>query len=106
MTDLQARQATGERRRDVGLALAVARRPDRVKLGRLAMVRAMLASAHGSRHRGYLARLRLVDREASKRYLNYMTTAIAIYDATPSTGIDGAAQSNNTSNTSHLGDGI
>lgn len=131
----------GERLRDIGMSLAAGRRPDRVTLGRLAMVRALLSSptstatiddattadelasgyADGgrwrgtvtrsllldgfavidgmtrskrpSRHRGYVAVLRLTDRQAAIAYLSRMTAAIAIYDATPTTGIDGAAVS-------------
>ncbi len=40
--------AIGDMRRDVGMALAAARRPDQVTLGRLAMLRAMLASPAGT----------------------------------------------------------
>lgn len=123
--------AEGERRRDVGMALAGARRPDRVTLGRLAMVRALLRSPNGiatiddatgpdelaagfadggkwrgtvtrsllidglaevigttrscrpSRHRGYVARLRLVDRCKAELYLRRMTAAMSANDATP-----------------------
>jgi len=39
--------ADGEQRRDVGMALAAARRPDNVSLGRLALVRALLQSPDG-----------------------------------------------------------
>lgn len=39
--------ADGEGRRDVGMALAAARRPDNVSLGRIAMVRALLRSPDG-----------------------------------------------------------
>jgi hypothetical protein len=39
--------AEGERRRDIGMNRAAARRPDRVTLGRLAMLRALLWSADG-----------------------------------------------------------
>ena len=37
----------GDKLRDVGMAIAAARRPDQVTLGRLAMVRALLGSADG-----------------------------------------------------------
>jgi len=42
------RIADGERRRDIGMALAAARRPDRVTLGRWAMVNALLRSPSGT----------------------------------------------------------
>jgi len=45
--ELAERIADGEHRRDVGMALAAARRPDNVALGRLAMVRALLRSPNG-----------------------------------------------------------
>ena len=131
--------AEGERRRDVGIALAGARRPDKVTLGRLAMVRALLRSPNGtatiddatepdelaagfadggrwrgsvtrslvadglaeivgttrscrpSRHRGYVARLRLVDRCKAELYLRAMTAAMSTNDATPNTATNGVA---------------
>ncbi len=131
----------GERLRDIGMSLAAARRPDRVTLGRMALVRALLSSlastatiddattadelARGyadggrwpgtvarslvldgfalidgttrsirpSRHRDYVSILRLTDRQAAIAYLHRMTAALSVYDATPTTGIDGAAVS-------------
>lgn len=143
--------ADGERRRDVGMALAAARRPDRVTLGRLALVQALIDSldetatiddatspeemAQGyddggrwrgtvtrslvadgfaeivgmarsrrpSRHRGYVARLRLTDRPAAVLYLKRMGTALTAYDATPPAGTGGAANSTSTSTTTAQG---
>ena len=137
----------GERLRDVGMALAAARRPDRVTLGRLALVQALVDSLDGtatiddatppdemaagyedggrwrgtvtrslvadglatidgttrsrrpSRHRGYVARLRLADRPAAIAYLQRMAAALAAYDATPPAGTGGVAHSNSTSTT-------
>ena len=131
--DAPERIADGEQRRNVGMALAGSRRPDRVTLGRLAMLRAMLCTADGiatiddattpeelshgyvdggrwrgsvtrtlvadgyaeivgttrstrpSRHRGYIARLRLVDRPAAMAHIATMAAALSAYDATPST---------------------
>ena len=124
--DAPERIADGEQRRDVGIALAAARRPDRVTLGRLAMLRAMLSTADGiatiddattpdelshgyadggrwrgsvtrslvvdgyaeivgttrstrpSRHRGYIARLRLVDRPAAIAHIASMAAALSL----------------------------
>lgn len=131
--------ADGEIRRDVGMALAAARRPDNVSLGRLAMVRALLRSPDGcatiddatgpeeiaaefvdggrwrgtvtrslvadglaeivgttrsrrpSRHRGYIARLRLTDRTKAELYLRRMSAALNVYDATPNAATNGVA---------------
>ena len=66
-------RAEGERRRDVGMALAAAR------------------SRRPSRQRGYGARLRLADRPAAVQYLRRMAAALAAYDATPPAGTGGAA---------------
>ncbi len=144
-------RAEGERRRDVGMALAAARRPDRVTLGRLAMVQALVDSLDGtatiddattpeeleagyedggrwrgtvtrslvadgyaeivgttrsrrpSRHRGYIARLRLADRPAAVEYLRRMTAALAAYDATPPAGTGGAANTVTDSTDSQQG---
>jgi hypothetical protein len=140
-TEQQAAEliADGESRRNVGMALAAARRPDNVSLGRLAMVRALLRSpdetatiddATGpeelaaefvdggrwrgtvtrslvtdglaeiigttrsrrpSRHRGYVARLRLTDRTKAELYLRRMSAAMALYDATPNAATNGVA---------------
>lgn len=143
--DAPERIAEGEQRRNIGIALAGARRPDRVTLGRLAMLRAMLQSADGiatiddattpdelshgyvdggrwrgsvtrslvadgyaeivgttrstrpSRHRGYISRLRLVDRLAALSHIASMAAALSVYDATPSAGTDEAAISDTTS---------
>jgi len=130
----------GERRRDEGMNRAAARRPDRVTMGRLAMVRALLASptstatiddattadelasgyADGgrwrgtvtrsllldgfaiidgmtrskrpSRHRGYVAILRLTDRQAAIAYLSRMTAAFAATnETTPAVAAAGVA---------------
>lgn len=143
--------ADGESRRDVGMALAAARRPDNVSLGRLAMVRALLRSPDGiatiddattadelangyddngkwrgtvvlslvrdklaeiigttrsrrpSRHRGYVARLRLVDRCKAELYLRRMSAALSQYDATPNAVTNGVAVfSNVTMQTENL----
>jgi hypothetical protein len=131
--------AEGERRRDVGMALAAARRPDKVSLGRLAMVRALLSAPDGiatiddatgpeelaaefddggkwrgavtrslvndglavivgttrsrrpSRHRGYVAELRLLDRSKAVDYLRRMSAALALYNATPNAVTNGVA---------------
>jgi hypothetical protein len=45
--DLRSLRTDGDARRDVGMAFAAARRPDRVTLGRLRMVQALLASPDG-----------------------------------------------------------
>jgi hypothetical protein len=114
----------GDKLRDVGMALAAARSPDQVTLGRLAMVRTLLQSPDGtatiddatseddltngfadggkwrgtvtrslvkdgiakivgtvksrrkSRHSGYVAMLKLVDRDEAQNYLRKMTTAM------------------------------
>lgn len=137
--ELAERIADGEHRRDVGMALAAARRPDNVALGRLAMVRALLRSTDGiatiddatgadelaagfvdggrwrgtvtrtlvadgvaeiigttrsrrpSRHRGYVARLRLTDRAKAELYLRRMSAALSQYDATPNAATNGVA---------------
>ncbi len=144
-------RAEGERRRDVGMALAAARRPDRVTLGRLALVQALIDSLDGtatiddattpeemaagyedggrwrgtvtrslvadglatidgttrsrrpSRHRGYVARLRLADRPAAVQYLRRMAAALAAYDATPPAGTGGAADTVTDSTTTTEG---
>jgi len=131
--------ADGESRRDVGMALAAARRPDNVSLGRVAMVRALLRSPDGvatiddatgpdelaaayndngkwrgtvtrslvadglaeivgttrsrrpSRHRGYVARLRLTNRTMAELYLRRMSAAMALYEATPNAPTNGVA---------------
>lgn len=135
----QALIADGESRRNVGMALAAARRPDNVSLGRCAMVRALLRSPDGiatiddattadelasgyddggkwrgtvvlslvrdklaeivgttrsrrpSRHRGYVARLRLADRCKAELYLRRMSAALSQYDATPNAVTNGVA---------------
>lgn len=46
--DLRSLRKDGETRRDVGMALAAARRPDRVTLGRVRMVQALLSSPNGT----------------------------------------------------------
>jgi hypothetical protein len=145
-------RAEGERLRDIGMALAAGRRPDRVTLGRLAMVKALLLSptstatiddattteelasgyADGgrwrgtvtrsllldgfaiidgmtrskrpSRHRGYVAILRLTDRQAAIAYLSRMTAAIAAFnETTPPVAADGVSMTD-TSKTTDQGD--
>jgi hypothetical protein len=134
--------AEGDERRDVGMALAAARRPDRVTLGRLALVRALLESPDGcgtiddattgdelsqgfadggkwrgtvtrslvadglaefigttrsrrpTRHRGYVALLRLANREAAMNYLRRLSAALN--NATPQAATCGAAESDTT----------
>lgn len=48
MSETNPSCSRGDQLRDVGMAIAAARRPDQVTLGRLAMVRAMLASPAGT----------------------------------------------------------
>ncbi len=146
-----SQRAEGERRRDIGMALAAARQPDRVTLGRLAYVQALVDSLDGtatiddattpdelasgyedggrwrgtvtrslvadglaeivritrsrrpSRHRGYVALLRLTDRPAAVLYLKRMAAALAVYNATPPAGTGGAANSTSTSTTTTEG---
>jgi len=143
--------AEGERRRDIGMNRAAARRPDRVTLGRLAMVRALLRSpiavasiddatgpddlAEGfadggkwrgavvlsllrdglaelaghtrsirpSRHRGWVAVLKLTDRQKAADYLRRMNAALAAYETTPPVAADGVANDQHHS-TTELGD--
>lgn len=69
-------RAEGERRRDMGMVLAAARRPDGVTLGRLALVKALVDSHDGT---------------------------ATIDDATPTAGTGGVAHSNSTSTTTAQG---
>jgi hypothetical protein len=46
--DLRSLRKDGETRRDVGMALAAARRPDRVTLGPVRVVQALLSSPNGT----------------------------------------------------------
>ena len=151
MDDMQKRDlaAEGERRREIGMALAAARRPDRVTLGRWSLLNALLRSPSGtatidaattpnelaagfadggkwrgavvlsllrdgmaevvgtvrsirpSRHRGYVAVLRLTDRENALAYVRRMTAAFAARETTPPVAADGVAM-NDTEKT--LGD--
>ena len=48
MNNQSALCEAGDRLRDFGMAIAAARRPDQVTIGRLAMLRAMLASPAGT----------------------------------------------------------
>jgi hypothetical protein len=142
----------GETRRDVGMAFAAARRPDRVTLGRVRLLRALLASPDGtatiddattadelssgfadggkwrgsvprslvrdgfavivqltrsvrpSRHRGYVAVLKLVDRVAAENYVQEMIAAFAAFnEATSPAGTDEAAKPNTAPNTTNEG---
>ncbi len=143
----------GETRRDIGMAMAAARRPDRVTLGRVRLLQALLASLDGtasiddastadelqtgfadggrwhgtitrslvadgfaiianltrsvrpSRHRGYVAVLKLCDRTAAQSYVQTMIAAFAAFnEATPPAGTDEAAKPNTTPNTTNHGD--
>jgi hypothetical protein len=139
--------AEGERRRDIGMNRAAARRPDRVTLGRLAFVSALLRSPIGvasiddatgpddlatgfadggrwrgtvtrtliadglaeligttrsirpSRHRGWVALLRLVDQDKARDYLRRMNAALAAYETTPPVAADGVAMPDTTKTT-------
>lgn len=149
-TETENRITEGERRRDVGMNQAAARRPDRVTLGRLALVAALLRSPDGtatidaatepedlaagfadggrwrgtvtrslvadglaeiirttrstrpSRHRGWVAVLRLLDRDKAAAYLRRLTASLAAFnEATPPAATGGVAM-NDTEKT--LGD--
>lgn len=139
--------AEGERRRDIGMNLAAARRPDRVTLGRLALVSALLRSPDGtatidaattpaelaagftdggrwrgtvtrslvadglaeitgttrsvrpSRHRGWVAVLRLVDRGKAADYVRRMTAAFAAYETTAPVAADAVVMADTTKTT-------
>ncbi len=132
--------AEGERRRDIGMNRAAARRPDRVTLGRWAFVNALLRSADGtatidaatapdelaagfadggrwrgtvtrslvadglaeitgttrsirpSRHRGWVAVLRLTDRTKAADYVRRLSAAFtATNETTAPVGADAVA---------------
>jgi hypothetical protein len=131
--------AEGERRREIGMNRAAARRPDRVSLGRWALVNALLRSPDGTatidaatspnelaagfadggrwrgtvtrslvadglaeitgttrsirptRHRGWIAVLRLTDRENALQYVRRLSAAFAEIETTPPVAADGVA---------------
>jgi len=66
-----------------------------------AFLNGMTLSILPSRHRGYVSILRPKDRDAAIAYLNRMTAAIAVNDATPPADTDGAAVNDITHTTSN-----
>ena len=146
--------AEGERRREIGMALAAARRPDRVTLGRWAMVNALLRSPDGtgtidaatspndlaagfadggkwrgavvlsllrdgmaevigtvrsirpSRHRGYVAVLRLTDRENAMAYVRRLSAAFATNETTPPAATDGVSMTRTEKTLGDLNDEV
>jgi hypothetical protein len=153
MNDKQKNElaAEGERRRDEGMNLAAARRPDRVAIGRWALVNALLRSPDGtatidaatapdelaagfadggrwrgtvtrslvadglaeiagmtrsirpSRHRGWVAVLRLTDRHKALAYLSRMAAAFAVNETTAPVAADAVAMTD-TNETTDQGD--
>jgi hypothetical protein len=148
---LKERIAEGERLRDIGMALAASRRPDRVTIGRWSLAvallksptstatiddatpageldagyvdggrwrgtvtRSMIADGYAemvgttrsvrpSRHRGYIAVLRVKDRAALLSYVERMAAAFQFQDeTTPPVAADGVA--NDDTNTTLLGE--
>jgi len=144
--------AEGERRRDEGMNRAAARRPDRVTMGRWALVNALLRSPDGtatidaatspdelaagfadggrwrgtvtrsliadelaeiigttrsirpSRHRGWVAVLRLTDRTKAADYVCRLSAAFAaLNETTPPVAADGVAMTD-TNETTNQGD--
>jgi hypothetical protein len=139
--------AEGERRRDIGMNRAAARRPDRVTVGRWALVNELLRSPDGtatidaatspnelatgfadggrwrgtitrtlvadglceitgttrsirpSRHRGWIAVLRLTDRAKAADYVRRLSAAFAAYETTPPVAADGVAMTDTTKTT-------
>jgi len=149
MSERKELVADGEQRKRVGMALAASSNADRVTLGRLSMLAALLTSDTGSatiddatgadeirtqfadggrwrgtvtkslvadkfatiegttrslrpsRHRGYIAVLRLVDRAGALEYLQAFAKAVAAItnEKTPPAATDGASiHSTNTKN--------
>ena len=144
--------AEGERRRDEGMNRAAARRPDRVTMGRWALVNALLRSPDGtatidaatspdelaagfadggrwrgtvtrsliadelaeiigttrsirpSRHRGWVAVLRLTDRTKAADYVRRLSAAFSeMNETTPPVAADGVAMTD-TNETTNQGD--
>jgi hypothetical protein len=140
--------AEGERRRDIGMNRAAARRPDRVTLGRWAFVNALLRSADGtatidaatapdelaagfadggkwrgavvlsllrdglaecvgtprsirpSRHRGWVAVLKLTDRQKAADYVRRLSAAFtATNETTAPVGADAVAMTDTNKTT-------
>jgi hypothetical protein len=139
--------AEGERRRDEGMNLAAARRPDRVAIGRWALVNALLRSPDGtatidaatapdelaagfadggrwrgtvtrslvadglaeiagmtrsirpSRHRGWVAVLRLTDRPKAAEYVRRLSAAFAVCETTAPVAADAVAMTDTTKTT-------
>jgi len=60
-------------------------------------------SIRPSRHRGWVAVLRLTDRQKAADYLRRMTAAFAVYETTPPVAADGAAMTD-TKKTTDQGD--